>query len=317
MRIIMKSRIGSTGLKVTSTEFNLKSYIEENKKIINEKLDEYLEITRPKTLWESMKYTVMLDGKRIRPILALETARVLGGNIENVLPMACAIEMLHAQSLIHDDLPCMDNDDLRRGKPTNHKVFGEAIALLAGDALLSYAPQIIIQKTPKSVKPQNLIKALEEYCIAAGALGIVGGQVVDIESENKKIDAETLEYIHNYKTGKLFRLAIRSGAILSDASDEIIDIMTQFADKIGYAFQIADDILDIIGTKEMLGKTPGKDAKTNKNTHPAMFGLENSIKIVNNLCKDATNLLLEYNINSPALKQITESITDKINKGQL
>jgi len=256
----------------------------------------------------------MSEGKRIRPILALESARVCGGDINNVIPTACAIEILHAQSLIHDDLPCMDNDDYRRGKLTNHKVFGEATAVLAGDGLLCYAPQIIIQHTPKCVDDKTLLKILEEFVLTAGPFGLVGGQIVDMDSENKEIDIATFNYIHTHKTGELFKFSLRSGAILSGASDAILGCLTEYGQLIGYAFQIADDILDIIGTKENLGKTPGKDKLVKKNTYPSLHGLSESICEVENLCAQAQQILIKNSLDTPALIGIAGSIALKVMK---
>ncbi len=245
--------------------------------LINEKLENYMEIAYPENLFKSMQYTVLLPGKRLRPVLCLETCRLFGGNIEEALPTACAIEMLHAQTLIHDDLPCMDNDDFRRGKPTNHKVFGEAVAVLAGDALLTFAPQIILKYT----KNQELtLKILDEYFKYAGAYGVIAGQIVDIESEKsiKTISnpIKTLEYIHSHKTADLFRLAIRTGAIIGGADEQQLQEMTTFAEKLGIAFQISDDILDEISTFEEMGKTIGKDKNAEKLTYVSVYGLESA-----------------------------------------
>ncbi|MDD3012956.1 MAG: polyprenyl synthetase family protein [Candidatus Gastranaerophilales bacterium] len=294
--------------------FNLQKYLEDNKKLINSRLEKFLKIRYPSTIWESMRYTALLDGKRIRPVLCLESARACGGDIEIVLPTACAIEMIHAQSLIHDDLPCMDNDDLRRGKPTNHMVFGESIAVLAGDGLLSYAPQVVIQHTPNNVDRSILLQVVEELVTVAGPLGLVGGQSVDIESENKEIDLATFNYIHTHKTGKLFAFALRSGALLSNAPVEHLNILTEYAQLIGYAFQIADDILDVIGTKESLGKTPGKDKLAKKNTHPSLYGMKESINEVERLCSQAQQALVKEKLESPALIAIAGSIVQKVKK---
>ena len=245
--------------------------------IIDKKLDEYIKITHPENLFKSIKYTVQLPGKRLRPIMCLETCRMLGGNIEDAIPTACAIEMLHSQTLIHDDLPCMDNDDYRRGKLTNHKVFGEATAVLAGDAILTLAPQIIMKKS-KNISSDKLIKILAEYFQYAGAYGVIAGQVVDIESENNypKDPEKTLDYIHTHKTADLFKLSIRTGAILANADDEKLKDMTDFAEKLGIAFQIADDILDEISTFEEMGKTLGKDKMAGKLTYVSLYGINNA-----------------------------------------
>ncbi len=245
--------------------------------LVNENLEKFMEVTYPTELFEAMRYTVLLPGKRLRPVMCLETCRMLGGNVEDAIPTACAIEMYHAMTLIHDDLPCMDNDDFRRGKPTNHKVFGEATAVLAGDALLTYAPQIIT-KYSKNLDSNKLLKILEEYFKYTGAYGVIAGQIVDIKSENKYPEnpKETLTYIHTHKTADLFKLAIRCGAIIANASEKQILELTDFAEKLGFAFQISDDILDEISTFEEMGKTLGKDKATGKLTYTSLYGLDNA-----------------------------------------
>ena len=290
----------------------MEKYIENYIRIIEEELGKYLKISYPEKIWEAMSYSVMAGGKRLRPMLVLESNKICGGNIEEALPTACALEMLHTYSLIHDDLPCMDNDDFRRGKPTNHKIFGEAIAVLAGDGLLSIAPEIILTKTPTTVEREILFQVLKEFYEAIGPNGMLGGQTVDVISENKKIDIPTFEYIHKHKTGKLFEFALRSGAILAKADEKILDILTQYAKILGYAFQIADDILDEISTLEELGKTPHKDAATNKNTHPKIFGIENSKRELLELCTNAKNILQSNSIESPLLIHIVQRLADKI-----
>ena len=290
-----------------------KQQIEEYKKIIEKHLDEYLEIKYPEKIWESMRYSVLAGGKRIRPVLTLEACKAAGGNIENAIPAACAIEMLHSQSLIHDDLPCMDNDDYRRGKLTNHKVFGESTAVLAGDALLSFAPQIILQKTPKTVQPAALLRVLEEFVYNAGAERLIGGQVVDIDSEGKQISKETLDYIHKNKTGALFKLSLRTGAILGGADEKIINALTEYAEKIGLAFQISDDILDETASLETLGKTPGKDKEAGKVTYLSFYGMEESKKRLDYICSEACDILLKNNINSDILIGIAKKINERVN----
>lgn len=293
---------------------NTKKIFNEYKDIVEKHLDLFLEIKYPEEIWESMRYSVLAGGKRLRPILTLEACKIASGEIEQAIPTACAIEMLHSQSLIHDDLPCMDNDDYRRGKLTNHKVFGESTAVLAGDALLSFAPQIILQKTPKSVSQNQLLKVLEEFLISAGAEKLIGGQVVDIASEGKKISKETLNYIHENKTGALFKLSLRTGAILGNASDNILEALTKYAEKIGLAFQIMDDILDVTETLETLGKTPGKDAIEEKVTYISFYGLDESKKQLNSLCEEACVILEKNNIESEILREIAKSINERVNK---
>ena len=261
-----------------------------------------------------MKYSLLAGGKRLRPVIACEVATALGATIDEILPTACAIEMLHCQSLIHDDLPCMDNDDYRRGKLTNHKVYGESTAVLAGDALLSFAPKLIIDKTPSSVSSEQVLKVLREFFIAAGVEGIISGQIVDIDSEHKKISKETLSFIYEYKTAKLFKLAVRAGAIIANATEKQIEDLTKFAEYYGHAFQIYDDILDVTSTLEELGKTPGKDANVEKSTYVAMYGLEEAKKQALFLCEQACDILVSNNINSDILLGIVSEISKGIKR---
>lgn len=285
----------------------MNDYIE----LVNKKLEEFMPISYPEDIFKAMKYTVTLPGKRLRPVMCLESCRVFGGNYEDAIPAACAIEMLHAQTLIHDDLPCMDNDDFRRGKPTNHKVFGEANAVLAGDALLTFAPQTILKYS--NLAPETLVKVFAEYFQAGGAYGVIAGQVVDIESEKGNVTgdkASTLEYIHTHKTADLFKLALRTGAVIAGASEEQINAITEFGQKLGVAFQIADDILDETSTFEEMGKTLGKDKAAGKLTYISLYGLEKSKQDLNLLIDDCKNILINKNIYS----EIFEQILDKIKK---
>ena len=222
-------------------------------KKIEAKLDEYLPVSYPEEIFESMRYSVLAGGKRLRPIMCLEACRVFGGDIEKAMPTACAFEMLHTQSLIHDDLPCMDNDDYRRGKLTNHKKFSESTAVLAGDALISYGVQLIIEKS--DLPADIIVKILREHAITAGAYGIIAGQVVDIAMEGKPYDAEILKYIHTHKTADLFKGVLKSGAIIAGANKDQLQAMNYFGQNLGIAFQICDDILDEISTFEEMGKT--------------------------------------------------------------
>lgn len=282
--------------------------------LVNDKLDEFIPIEYPEDIFKSMKYTVTLPGKRLRPVLCLETCRMLGGDIEKAIPTACAIEMLHAQTLIHDDLPCMDNDDYRRGKLTNHKVFGEAIAVLAGDALLTYAPQIIT-KYSKDLTPSTLIRVLNEYFQYAGARGVIAGQVVDIESENTELPdekkAEILHYLHIHKTSDLFQLAMRTGAIIANADDEKIQAVTEFAKTFGLAFQIADDILDEISTFEQMGKTLGKDKEEGKLTYVSLYGIDESKCKLACLFEKCHDIMNKQDINSEIIKDMIKKISER------
>lgn len=288
----------------------MNDYIE----LINKKLDEYIQIEYPQNLFKSMKYTVLLSGKRLRPVMCLETCKLLGGNIEDALPTACAIEMYHSMTLIHDDLPCMDNDDFRRGKPSNHKVFGEAVATLAGDALLTFAPEIIT-KYSKNLSPETVLRVLNEYFNYAGARGVIGGQVVDIESEaNPDINdkEKTLEFIHLHKTSDLFQLAMRSGAIIAGAEEEKLSLVTNFAKMFGLAFQIADDILDEISTFEEMGKTLGKDKNEGKLTYVSLYGLDEAKCKLSCLIEKCCDIMDKQGFKSEIFGEIIDSIIKRV-----
>lgn len=258
---------------------NLEEYLKSKKKTVDTALERYLPgvTSAPPIIFESVRYSVFAGGKRIRPILCLASAEAVGGEAEAVLPAACALEMIHTYSLIHDDLPAMDDDDYRRGKPTNHKVFGEALAVLAGDALLTEAFHLLSKKELfKGVPAENILRVIHELSQAAGYFGMVGGQVVDIQSEGRAIDEETLYFIHTHKTGALMTAAVRTGAILAGATEEQIHALSQYGRDLGIAFQVADDILNVEGNRETLGKDTGSDARLKKATFPAVMGLEAS-----------------------------------------
>lgn len=292
--------------------------------LVNKTIDELMPIHYPHKIFKSMKYTVTLPGKRLRPVMCLETCRMFGGNYEEALPTACAIEMLHAQTLIHDDLPCMDNDMYRRGQLTNHMVFGEAHAVLAGDALLTFAPQIIL-KHSKKLGSEKLIKIMEEYFQAAGAYGVIAGQVVDIESEaliksmqvSGGIDKddeqlpEILNYIHSHKTADLFKLALRTGAIIANADEQQMNEITEFGQYLGVAFQIADDILDETSTFEEMGKTLGKDKEAGKLTYTSLYGIDKSKEDLNTLIDKCFDILNKNNLKSEVFEQILNKIRIK------
>ena len=260
-----------------------------------------------------MRYSVLAGGKRLRPVMCLETCKLFGGSIEDALPIACAIEMLHVQSLIHDDLPCMDNDDFRRGKPSNHKAFSESTAVLAGDALISYAIQVIIEKS-KNLPAERVLKLIELFSNAAGVYGIIAGQIVDIASEGKKIDGKTLEYIHTHKTADMFRFALKAGGVVAGVSNEVLEHLDELGLKLGIAFQICDDILDETSTFEEMGKTMGKDKEEGKLTYTALFGIEKAKCELNCLLDKAYDILKKQNIESEIFNSIINSIREKVNK---
>lgn len=252
----------------------LESYLKEYKKLVEELLPTQIEVLQmPSLLKESMLYSLTAGGKRIRPILLLATLEAFGKDKSLGYEAACAVEMIHTYSLVHDDLPSMDDDDLRRGKPTNHKVFGEAAAILAGDALLTYSFQIV---TKANLSPEIKLLVIEELARAAGAEGMVGGQMADIEGEEKKLSLKELEYIHEHKTGKLLSFGIIAGAIIAGASEDQLSHLKHFSYHLGLAFQIQDDILDIEGNEQLLGKPVGSDTGNDKATYPALLGMENA-----------------------------------------
>lgn len=259
---------------------------------INKGLNEFLSLTdRPEVLFEAMRYSVFAGGKRLRPVLCISTCELVGGNKEDALAVACAIEFIHTYSLIHDDLPAMDNDDLRRGKPTNHKVYGEAIAILAGDALLNYGFEVLIQQALNSSKSQNILKAADEIARAAGCRGMIAGQVVDLLSENREIGVDDLKFMHDHKTGALIRASILAGAIMGGADDDTLKKLSSYAEYLGFAFQVKDDILDILGDEMKIGKDIGSDMVNGKSTFVSVLGLQRSVDLINELTEKAINIL--------------------------
>ncbi len=271
----------------TDTKSAVDSYLEERTKIINTALNKYLPPvnTKPTTIHKAMRYSLFSGGKRLRPVLCLAAAEACGGSINNAMPLACAVECIHTYSLIHDDLPAMDNDDFRRGRPTNHKVFGEGIAILAGDALLTIAFEIASKYHPTSRYPTATI--IKELAEAAGSKKLIAGQVCDIEAEGKKVSANHLKYIHECKTAALLQCSLRVGGMSANCSPKQLKSLTSFGYYIGLAFQVIDDILDVTQTSEALGKTAGKDEKSGKATYPSILGLEKSYKIAEQLTASA------------------------------
>ena len=255
---------------------------------IEELLNEYMpeEEGYQKKIMEAMNYSLKAGGKRFRPILTLESCKAVGGNEEDAIPFAMAIEMIHTYSLIHDDLPALDNDDLRRGKPTNHKVFGQAMATLAGDALLNYAFEVMLSSSIDKNDPNKYLKAINEIAKHAGIYGMIGGQVVDVESQNNTIEKEKLEFIHMNKTAAMIVGCMRAGAIIGNASDDELERITKYGRNIGLSFQIVDDILDIVGDETKLGKPIGSDIANNKSTYPSLLGLEKSRQLAKELINE-------------------------------
>ncbi len=235
---------------------------------------------------------------------------MLGGTAEQLMPTACALEMIHTMSLIHDDLPAMDNDDFRRGKPTNHKVYGDDIAILAGDALLAYSYEIVAERT-RNVDPVRVLNVVGRLGRAVAAEGLVGGQVVDLQSEGKQVSLETLEFIHAHKTGALLEVSVVSGAILAGADDETVERLTKYSRDIGLAFQVVDDILDVTATSEQLGKTAGKDLVAEKATYPSLLGLDGARQKAADLIAHAKEILVPYGDRAMPLKAIADYIANR------
>lgn len=280
--------------------------------IINDNLEKYMNLLScsQNTLVDAMRYSLTAGGKRIRPVLALAVCELLGGDILQVMPYACAIEMIHTYSLIHDDLPAMDDDDYRRGRFTNHKVFGEAIAILAGDALLNYAFELMLRYMQENQANISLqIKAAGIIATAAGADGMIGGQALDIESENRKIDTECLNLMHSKKTGALLKAPVLAAATLCNASESQLVCLKKYSGNIGLAFQIKDDILNIEGDSVIMGKGTGSDESSNKNTFVSVHGMENSKKILDDLIEDAIKQVGTFGDNANFLKQMALYIT--------
>lgn len=284
-------------------EENLQNKID----LVNSELEKYLVPQYPERIYEAMGYSVFAGGKRLRPVLLLSACEAVGGNIENALPFACALEMIHTYSLIHDDLPAMDNDDFRRGKPTCHKQFDEAIAILAGDCLLNYAYEIMLEAVYKNFdrKYAKAAKIIAQY---SGTQGMLVGQVVDVESENKKIDDKTLMYIHDNKTGGLIKAALMAGAIIGGANDDQISSFEKIGYNMGMAFQIKDDILDVTSTQEVLGKPIFSDEKNNKITYVTLHGLKTAEEDYLTLSKGAVKLIGDFGDKAEFLREYAEKL---------
>lgn len=299
---------------MTSNLISLDEYLESRKTLVDQALELYLpaESTEPPVIFKSARYSVFAGGKRLRPILCIGAAEAVGGPIDAVMPAACALELIHTYSLIHDDLPAMDDDDTRRGKPTSHKVFGEAVAILAGDALLTDAFRLIAGRTPVgAVRAETLLQVIQEVALAAGWFGMVGGQVVDIESEGKAPDEKTLSFIHTRKTGALITVSLRAGALLGGADADALDALTEYGRHVGLAFQIADDILNVEGDAKALGKGTGSDRSRGKLTYPALVGVETSKRVAAELVEKAVEDLRAFDERAEPLRRIAQFIVER------
>ncbi|MBD1843575.1 polyprenyl synthetase family protein [Cyanobacteria bacterium FACHB-63] len=296
-----------------ASQFDLKGYLAAKQQQVETALDRAFPVVYPDKIYEAMRYSLFAGGKRLRPVLCLATCDLLGGTTEMAMPTACALEMIHTMSLIHDDLPAMDNDDYRRGKLTNHKVFGEAVAILAGDGLLAYAFEHIVEET-KNVPSDRLIKVVSRLGRAVGAAGLVGGQVVDLDCEGKKdVSLDTLNFIHTHKTAALLEASVVSGGILAGGSESDIQRLSRYAQAIGLAFQIVDDLLDITSTQEELGKSIGKDMNVEKATYPRLLGMEESRRQAEQLVESAKAEVAGFGEVAFPLMAIAEYITARKN----
>ena len=294
---------------------NIKTYLAKKKDVVDKTLDTLMpkEKTFPPSVHEAMRYSVFAGGKRVRPILAIAAAEALGATTKDFLPVAASLELIHTYSLIHDDLPAMDDDDLRRGRPTCHKVYGEAVAILAGDGLLNMAFEVLSDaRRLKAIPASRLIAIIKEVATASGVFGMVGGQVVDIQSEGKEIDFPTLEYIHTHKTGALIRSSVRIGALSAKAGKRQFTALSRYGELVGLAFQIADDILDITGKQEEIGKDVGSDLKKGKKTFPSFYGLEESRRRAVEVVDKALASLQGFGRSADPLRELAKYIINRV-----
>ncbi len=290
----------------------VRQYLEEQRAAVEAELERVLPCTEeyPPSIHEAMRYSVFAGGKRLRALLCLEAGRLFGGKEERLLRVGCALELIHTYSLIHDDLPALDNDDLRRGKPTLHRKFSEATAILAGDALLTLAFEVLA--SPGLAAADRQLRVIHELAQAIGTrAGMVGGQVIDLEAMGAPIDAARLEYIHSAKTGAFIRAATRSGAICAGAGESDLTRVTIYGDKIGLAFQIADDLLDVLGSEEALGKAVHKDDRQKKATYPALYGVEESQRLAAELSRSACAALESYGDSAQRLREIADYLVTR------
>jgi geranylgeranyl diphosphate synthase type II len=295
---------------------DIKKYLEHKRQDVDRFLESVMpaEDAPPATLHKAMRYSLFAGGKRVRPILAIASCEAIAGSSPSILTVASALELIHTYSLIHDDLPAMDNDDYRRGKLTNHKVFGEAMAILAGDALLTMAFDLVSRPEPANgLDPRAQVRVIQELAAGSGDVGMVGGQVADIEAEGKDIDLATLEGVHRWKTGKLIRASVRIGAIVGGAGAAQLDALTGYAEDVGLAFQIADDVLNVTGTREELGKDANTDASRGKKTYPAFFGVEGARKLAEERAASAVQHLKDFDKKADPLRELARYITARKN----
>lgn len=292
----------------------LRGYLEGKKTMVDHALNRYLpsDDSYPPVIFEAARYSLFAGGKRVRPILCIAAAEALGGGIDEILPAACALEMIHTYSLIHDDLPAMDDDAFRRGKPTNHMVYGEGIAVLAGDALLTDAFRLIAEEGSASgADPEDLLSVIHEIARAAGHFGMIGGQAVDLDSEGKDVDFETLQYIHRHKTAALITVSLRTGAILAGAEPRQLLALTAYGEHIGLLFQIVDDILNVEGDAVLMGKETGSDRERKKATYPSIVGLEPARRKAAELVEDALSSLASFDDRAEPLRLIARYMAER------
>lgn len=293
-------------------DVDLSAYFTEKKRMIDEALDRLLppEDLNPPVLYRAMRYSVFAGGKRLRPILCIASAEVVGGRAEEVLPVACALECIHTYSLIHDDLPSMDNDDYRRGVPTSHRVFGEAVAILAGDALLTLAFNLLSSRL-EGTRPENILRIIAEISDAAGHQGMVGGQIIDVMSTGKRVDLFTLKEMHRRKTGALIRASLLAGALFYDVEGPIIDSLASYGEHLGLAFQIADDILNVTGDSSTMGKGTGSDERLGKATYPSILGLEEASRCLRSSVEKALVSLENMGTQADILRAIAFFVMER------
>lgn len=295
---------------------DVKSYLARKKDIVDKALDKIVPSAKtfPPSVNEAMRYSLFAGGKRVRPILSIAAAESLGAKTAGLLPLAGALELIHTYSLIHDDLPAMDNDDFRRGRPTCHKAYGEAIAILAGDGLLNMAFEVLSDpRRTKAVPASRVLAIIKEIATASGVFGMVGGQVVDMNSEGKDVDFPTLEYIHTHKTGALIRASVRVGALYARAGKRQFTALTHYGEMVGLAFQIADDILDIIGKREEIGKDVGSDLKKGKKTYPSFYGIDESKRRAVEVVDKAIHALKDFDRKADPLRELARYIINRVN----